>query len=81
MSLQIRSVEVIHGSDAQEYNLGGKTVAEAIEVLNNEIYDGTLAGLVVLLNGERLEDAIDGEDTMLETNDTLTFMSRGGDKG
>lgn len=81
MGVEILPVKVVHGSDSNTYNLGGKTVAEARELLDDEVFNGSLAGLVALLNGQRLEDAVDGEDTVLQSDDVLTFLSRGGDKG
>ena len=79
--MELRPVLVIHGTDRREYNLGGKTVHQAIELLNNEVYGGALRGLTWLLNGQSPEDTISGGSTTLNTGDSLTFLARGGDKG
>ena len=78
---QLVPVQVVHGTDRREYNLGGKTVRQARDLLNREVYGGSLAGLTWLLNGERPEDVMGGADAILKAGDTLTFLARGGDKG
>jgi len=79
--MELAPVQVIHGTDRRDYNLGGKTVREAIALLNQEVYGGQLSGLTWLLNGERPEDVMGGSDATLTSGDKLTFLARGGDKG
>ena len=75
------SVTVVNGSEVNDYNLGGKTVARARQELDDLVFGGSLRGLSVLLNGRPLSEAVAGEQTVLRSGDTLTFLARGGDKG
>ncbi len=79
--LEATTVTVVFGSETETYNLGGRTVDGARSMLDELIFGGQLSGLVVLLNGLRLEDAIRGAETVLRENDVLTFMARAGRKG
>lgn len=79
--LESAPVTVVHGSDTNTYNLSGRTISSARSLLDEHVFAGQLAGLVVLLNGLRPEDAVRGLDTELQEGDVLTFMARAGRKG
>lgn len=83
MSNTVQSVTVVHGTDRKSYALVGMSVREAIQLLNNEIYNGLLTGLTWLLNGqtERELTGLGGDSIELRPGDELSFLSRGGDKG
>ena len=79
----LQSVTVVHGTDRKNYALVGMSVREAIQLLNNEIYNGLLTGLTWLLDGrsERELSGLGGAEIVLQAGNELSFLSRGGDKG
>jgi hypothetical protein len=81
MSSNTPTVIVVHGTDRKRYALVGKTVKQAIEMLDGEVYNGLLSGLSWLVNGTGLRDLLGGEGYILQMDDELSFLGRGGDKG
>lgn len=75
------TVTVIHGTDRKQYAITGKTVGEAVRLLDTEVYGGSLAGLAWLVNGRASNELLGGENYILVGGDNLSFLTRGGDKG
>ena len=79
-------VTVNHGSNSQKFALSGETVEDAIDALQDEM-GWNVEGLDwSLTRGEsgqttRGRDLPDGSETVLGKGDTLTFLTRAGNKG